>query len=349
MQILKKDLKQKLVTIKINNPEDLWHLNKIIEIGDIVQGKTSRKIKLEKEIDRKSKIIKKIIFLRLEVEKQEFHEFSNNLRISGKILEGQEDLRKGSYHTFDLEENSIITVIKPHWLQYQLKILEDSTKKYTSKILICILDRSESCFALLQEKGYKYLSELEGEVEQKRYKTETKSNFYKQISKILQDYVKKYKIEHIIIGSPSFWKEYLIKELPKDLQKIVVQATCNNVGKQGINELLKRTELKKVLAQERTVKDLNLIEELLKNISKNHKSAYGIKEVQEKATIGAVKNLLITDKFIKKYRQTSKSQDLDSLFMSIEANKGDISIISSNQEPGKKLDSLSGIAAILRY
>ena len=29
------------------------------------------------------------------VEKQEFHEFTNNLRISGKTLEGKEDIKKG--------------------------------------------------------------------------------------------------------------------------------------------------------------------------------------------------------------------------------------------------------------
>ena len=349
MQIIKKDLKAREVIVKIENPEDFWYLNKIIETNDIIQGKTTRKIKIEQSTDRKSSSIKKIIYVKIEVEKLEFHEFSNNLRISGKTLEGSDDVSKGAYHTFDLEENSVITIIKPRWLNYHLKILEDSKKNYIPKILICILDREECCFALLKSNSYEYLLELEGDVERKQYQSGTKSNFYKEISKQLQEYVKRYNIEKIIVGSPSFWKEYLVKELPKFLQSKVIPATCNHVGKQGINELLRRTELQKVLADERTAQESQLVEDLLFNISQNKKAAYGIKEVTEKAKSGAIATLLITDKFIKESRQNNKSLEVDRILDLTESFKGEIYIISSSQEPGRKLDSLTGIASILRY
>ena len=58
MQIIKKDLKAREVIVKIENPEDLWYLNKIIETNDIIQGKTTRKIKIEQSTDRKSSSIK---------------------------------------------------------------------------------------------------------------------------------------------------------------------------------------------------------------------------------------------------------------------------------------------------
>lgn len=349
MKILKKDFKKREFTVKIENLEDLWYIHKIIDPGDIVKGKTTRKIKIEQNTDRKSNAIKKTIFLKIQVEKQDFHEFSNNLRITGKTIEGSEDIKKGAYHTFDIEENSIISITKSKLLQYQLKILEDSTTKKVPKILICIIDRSEACFALLKDKGYDYLSELEGEVTKKRYNEEVKSNFYKQVSIQLQDYVKKYNILHIILASPSFWKEYLIKEIPKELQPKIIQATCNHVGKQGITELLKRTELKKVLVQERTAQEEQLVEELLENISKNTKSTYGIKEVKEKVESGSVKILLLTDKFLSESRQSNKYKEIDQILNLVDRFKGEIKIITSSNEPGKKLDSLGGIAAILRY
>ena len=43
--------------VLVENPDDLWYLNTIIDPADIVEGKTFRKIKLGEESDRSQKRI----------------------------------------------------------------------------------------------------------------------------------------------------------------------------------------------------------------------------------------------------------------------------------------------------
>ena len=103
--------------LMVENADDLWHLSNVIEIGDSLEGRTFRKIKLGGVEERSQKITKKPVFLKIGVEKVEFHKFSNALRVSGKVLEGKEDIPKGSYHTFNIEAGSSITLTKPEWLE----------------------------------------------------------------------------------------------------------------------------------------------------------------------------------------------------------------------------------------
>ena len=59
--------------------------------------------------------------------------------------------------------------------------------------------------------------------------------------------------------------------------------------------------------------------------------------------------MLITDKFIQKKRTENKYQGIEEIMKHIDNSKGDIFIISSDHEAGKKMDGLGGIGAILRY
>ena len=126
------DFKKGEAKLKVENSDDLWYLNQIIEKNDLIKGKTLRKIKLGHEIQRKQKTVKKAVFLIIQVEKVEFSKTSNILRISGLVKEGPEDVPLGSYHTFNIEENSIITIIKQKWLKFQIDKLREASKEAAS-------------------------------------------------------------------------------------------------------------------------------------------------------------------------------------------------------------------------
>ncbi len=79
MKLIHKDLRQGNVKVEVESLDDLWFLSHIIEPADIVSTKTERKIKIGDEGDRKAKVVKKIIFLSLEVDKIEFHKTANIL------------------------------------------------------------------------------------------------------------------------------------------------------------------------------------------------------------------------------------------------------------------------------
>jgi len=350
MKLIHSDFKKGIAKLKVENLDDLWYLNQVIETSDIIKGKTFRKIKIGKVEQRKQKVAKKSVFLLIQVEKVEFSKTSNMLRVSGIVKEGPEDVPLGSFHTFNIEENSIITIIKEKWLKFQIDRLKEASKEIKSKILICVHDREEAYFALMKKYGYQLLSNMKGTVAKKADLQKVESTFYKDIIKQLQEYDKRYNFNKIIIASPAFWKEDLMKELEdENLKEKIILATCSSIGENAINEVLKRPETDEALKQDRVSKEFKLVEELLEEISKNNLASYGLQETKNAAEAGAVKLLLITDSFIQKKRLENKYTEIEEIMRIVDQTKGDIMVVSSEHEAGKKLNGLGGIASILRY
>jgi len=348
MKIIHQDIKHGKVKIKVENPDDLWYLSTLIEPGDLVKGKTIRKIKADKSDARKTTIKRKPVTLNLKVEKTEFK--ADLLKILGIITEAPEDVPKGSHHSFNIETNSTITIVKEKWLKFQLDRLKEAASAEPPKILICIHDREEAIFALSKRKGYEYLGKLKGIVAKKAIETKTKQTFYSDIIRQIKEYEKRYKIKHIILASPAFWKEESIKQIKEpELKEKITLATCSSVDRTAINEVLKRPETQEIIKQDRIAKEIKLVEELLKEISKNGPTSYGIKETDLAANAGAVKILLITDSYIQKMREQNQYEKLDNIMKLTDKMKGEIHIINHEHEGGKELDGLGGIAAILRY
>ncbi|MFX0029352.1 MAG: hypothetical protein ACFE8B_09090 [Candidatus Hermodarchaeota archaeon] len=115
MKILKIDQKLREIIVKPENLNDLWTLYNIISEGDEVSTRTQRRVILKEGSTGERKVMN----LKLKVESISFHEFSNRLRVKGKILEGPDDfISYGSYHTFNIEPLLKIRIIKEKWSNY---------------------------------------------------------------------------------------------------------------------------------------------------------------------------------------------------------------------------------------
>ena len=350
MKILKKDIKHGEVFLSIEDIDDLWYLSQLIDPDDFVKGKTLRKIKLAGKDSQTTKIEKRSVFLKLKVEKVEFHEYSDVLRIAGIVEEGPEDIPKGSHHTFNVEPGTKISVHKEHWMKYQLNRLDEAAKTKDLGILICTMDRDDVNFALLKKQGYKILSEFEGEVIKKADPDSKSAGFYSKIIKQLEEYVVRYDIKSIILASPAFWKLDLMKQIKDEsLKKKITLATCNAVGKDAISEVLKRDEVKSILSQDRTSREIKLMDKLLEEVSKDELATYGFEQVKNAVNLGAVSKLLVSTSVIHEKRQQNTFKELDELMQQVETIQGDVNIINSKNPAGRKLDGLGGVAALLRY
>ena len=352
MKILHSNIRKGEYKLQIQNLDDLWYLSQIIDTGDTAKGRTIRKIKTGgSSDDAASSVIRKPIFISIEVEKLAYTK--DSLRILGRINEASEDISKGEHHSFNVEEQTIISIIKPKWYKYQLEKLKESAEQKDTKILVCVFDREEATVALIKKYGFEILTEFTGNMQKKGdpdKQNKHSSNFYEEIISKLTEYTVRLGIDHVVLASPAFFKEDLMKELrDNELKKKIILATCNAVGKPGINEVLKRPEVKEVLKQERTAKEINLVDKLLSEISKQALAVYGLKETRNAVDAGAVETVLITDGYIFKLREENKYQEIDKLLKHADTMKAAILVISSEHEGGKKLDGLGGIAALLRY
>ena len=242
-----------------------------------------------------------------------------------------------------------LSLDRRRWMEYQKQNSHKACeKKYD--YLLCLFDREEVLFALTKKFGYEILTTLKGEVQKKAKAVEVKKDFQEEIIKTLESYNERYKPSAVILASPAFYKEDLYKKIPQsELKKKIVLATCSDISERSLDEVMRRPELAETLKHSRARKEQLLIEELLKEINKSDKAAYGWKEVQEAIDSGSVLKLLLTDEFVRKKRAAGEFAAVDQGMKTVDSMQGEIHIISSESDGGKKLNGLGGIAAILRY
>jgi protein pelota len=336
MKLLKKDLKEKIIKVKVTEPEDLWFLHRLIKKGDYVRATTTRKIKLGKDNVRKK------INVTVEVDKNHFE--NKSLRVSGKIIEcNDEDIPIGNYQSIPIEVGDIIEIQKKELLKTELEgIKEAGTKPY--KILICIFDREEALFYSITKTGYELLSKIKGNVRKKDYSNTVKGNFFKEIAKQIETYDERNNFDSIILASQGFWKDYLVKEISEKIKKKSIISSCSSVDETAIREILKRPETQTALEKTRTKIEEEIVEEVIKRIGDNNKVAYGLQEVKKAIDYGAVDKLIISSKMLE-----TKEETAEDLTRKAEKQDGKVIVVNSEFEPGKEIDGLGGVAALLRF
>ncbi|HLC85382.1 MAG TPA: mRNA surveillance protein pelota [Candidatus Nanoarchaeia archaeon] len=346
MKVSNLNKKEGTAKLQLERPEDSWVLTHIIEPGDLVRASTIRKIKKGAEEDRKATIIKKPVTLTIEVEKVEYAESS--IRILGLVRDGPEDVPHGSHHTIDLSPHDTLSLKKKEgFAAHHLARINDAQKPPPGQVLMVVHDREEAFLCLVAE-SCRILLHLKGKV-QKKAMEEKSEDFYATIADELAQAWTKYNPDALIVASPAFFKEDLLKVLLPELKKKAVMATCSSVTKNGIEEVLRRDEVKQALSRHRVAEQLKIIEQLAHEISKDGKAAYGADEVEKAAQAGAVASLLVTEGRIKQARESGKFKRLDEIMMTAERAGADLVLLDSETEPGKRLDGLGGIAALLRY
>ena len=71
--------------------------------------------------------------------------------------------------------------------------------------------------------------------------------------------------------------------------------------------------------------------------------------MKKAAEAGAIQKLLVTEKQILSMRDKGTYHKLDTVMKQVDSMQGEIHLISSDHEGGKRLDGLGGVGAILRY
>ncbi len=342
MKIIFKDLKKGIIKLKVDNLDDMWHLTHILDKGDIVEAITYRKEDKQEDISRSKSRARKKVKLTLEVEKVEL---KDQLRVGGKILEGAETL--GNYHTFNISENDKITIIKEKWKKADLERLDEAQKTtHKPRIFLIVLDDEMATFAILRQTSVDFILDLEGRRQGKQFESKNvKMKYFSEVLNALKYSLEGKNINKIILGGPGFIKDELydyIKNKDIELSKKIVVTNTSVVGKTGIYELIKSKKVDKILADMKSAKEIEAVEELLYEIAKSKKGTYGIEQVKNAANMGAVNKLLVLDK---KVRENSSEDIMEAC----RQTNSKIIIVSSSHEGGDKLETLGGVAAILRY
>ncbi|MBT7296145.1 pelota family protein, partial [Candidatus Woesearchaeota archaeon] len=233
---------------------------------------------------------------------------------------------------------------------YQKEKIHEATKPDTDNILICLLDRETAKLCIIGKNNIENITNLTGEVAKKDKRLiNIKSTFYEDINKSLEDIKKNRKITHIIIGCSKIFANEIKKQLGESINKITTFTTTNSITQNGVYEILKNPELKGILKNKNIAENVKLIEEFLLRLSKENKVCYGYKDVKLAAESGAIETLIISDNLIFKYQEKEKYNLINDILKKVSNTKGNIKIINSKEQNGKKIDAIGGICALLKF
>lgn len=342
MRVLHQDRQAGEIKVQVETLDDLWHLYNIIVPGDIIISVTYRRDESKTDKLRAERGEKKRMVLGIRAEDVEFQESENRLRVHGVIVEGPQDV--GSYHTLNLGEADVLTIRKEHWSQVALervkRAVDDSRKP---RILFVAIENDEAVVAVARQFGIKEVARIFAPSSGKMYEQKADGNFY-------EDVVEKVKqaaepdVPLVILG-PGFAKEALLavgKEKEPGLFKGAHLYQTGQAGMAGVHELMKAGLGNEVVQNSRAAMETKLVEDVLTGIARNGPVAYGPEEVERAVSMGAVETLVILDSLVRQNKYGG-------LMSAVENARGKVVVVSERFEAGMKLDSIGGIAAMLRF
>ncbi|MDY6770027.1 MAG: mRNA surveillance protein pelota [Candidatus Nanohaloarchaea archaeon] len=312
MDVLGQDRGEGYMELEVESDADLWHLRHVVEPGDV---------------------------LRMDDRRTTIEGGEKRLRATGEIREAPDDVEHG-YHTFNLEKGVTVEIWKEAWSDHQLDRIDAATETEDYEVLVCMVDGDGANFAVITETGIRELSDIESGTSGKMYRDEAQSDaeFYDEVISVLETHDD---VDHIIVAGPGFEKENVVDRLDAEgLDARVWTEDASTTGQAGVQEVIKRGAVDRVLEASRIGDETAAVEAFLDELHADGDVTYGEDAVVEAAEMGAVEQLLITDGQLRQH---------EDLVETVEQQDGAVQIVHEDHDAGKKLASLGGIAAVLRY
>lgn len=341
MRVLHRDMKAGEIKLRIENPDDLWHLHNLAVPGDLVRATTYRREEAKADKIRPERMEKVRVTLTIRLEKVEFQAFSDRLRLSGVIVEGPQDL--GQHHTLNVGVDDILTIIKD-WKSHELRRIEEAVAAAQRPFVAFLaLDDDEALLAQLRQYGVREVATIRAPAHGKMFPSGDAKTVY--FDEILGKLRTADLGEALVIVGPGFAREefhgYLSEKAPSLASRVHVHG-ASHAGMRGIQESLRSGVGSKVFEENRVAVETRLMERLFEAIAKSEPCAYGRAEVAEAIAAGAVETLLVSDAVV-------RDGAIEGLMRDAEATRGHIVLVSRHHEAGQRLESIGGIAALLRF
>ncbi|KAL2160466.1 hypothetical protein VTH06DRAFT_1154 [Thermothelomyces fergusii] len=360
------------VSLLIVEPEDMWHANNLIAEGDIVHAPAVRKVTMTTATG--STVGKSVrTNLSIRVKSTFFDPLASELKVSGTVVNENDWVSVGQHHTITLKYEKAdikFTIWKSSgWDSVAIQSLKEALSE----------DRPEAIAAVVMQEGLANIclitefrtivkQRIESPVPKKRStakeSTGAMSSFYEKTLSGLLNNVDFTIPRTLLLASPGFaaddFRAYMASEASrtgdKGLQRIakeavVVQSTSGHVH--SLNEVLKSTKVKKILENAKVTTETNLIDQFYDRLRKDDGRAwYGTKPVEKAVAEGAVGRgggiLFVNNGFFRSLDVATRKKYV-ALVDKVKEDGGEVRLLSSDHESGKRLESLGGIAAILTY
>lgn len=353
MKVTKTGDSDNKIVVTLEEPDDLFSLRRVMEVGDNITADTTRVIKQDNEFARPDKGERIKIRIILRVEKISFDDAVDRLKISGIIVaSNNENIPRGLHHSITVKIGDTLILEKSRWDENYLKILSKSTVKF--KYLLVSIDSQEAAIASLTGTYLKITPNIYSGKSGKRYsadkKSETNNSYFESIRMGIDIYLDEQGIKIIVFG-PGETKRRLynfLKEKSEYYQKtdFSIVEGIEASGEDGIFVFLRSQAMKDLMSDSKIAMVANILDKIMQQISKGEKKyAMGIKEIRYAQSLNAIEALVYSDKVFSDIEE----EDFIKLLNMIESNNTKVFATDSTTDIGLRVTSLGGVIALLRY
>ncbi|MDD1717517.1 MAG: mRNA surveillance protein pelota [Methanoregulaceae archaeon] len=316
--------------------DDIWHLEHLISPGDLVFATTFRSVETAQDKIRPEKPEKRPVRLGIRVEKVEFHRYADRLRLTGIIEHGPET---GSYHTLNIEPGFEISVIRK-WSAVDLERIDRAVKASVHGVLhILAIEEGEAALFRLRQYGPEEVASVVSGTG-KGEDSGGRAGFFERVLSLIAEVR-----GPLVVAGPGFVKEDFLKyartRAAPAIERVVVTETRRS-GAGAVQEVIGLGVPEKITGEVQLSREVKLMEELLARVAKDLPVAYGKAAVARAVDYGAVEQVLVADTEI-------RDPAVIDLSDRAEARGARIVVFSTEFEPGRQLQALGGIAALLRF
>lgn len=368
MRILKRFIDHKnsagSIRCQCDAADDIYHLYNLISVGDRVTAGTVRNVSKETKTGSVDKSRVQIM-LTVSVERVDFDEEQCSLRICGKNVRENEHVKLGQYHTLDLVIGYSFTVEKDSWDQIYLDILKEASDPAAkADIAAIVLQEGLAHVCLITASLTVTRSRIERKMPKKKPGDKgfekAMAHFFSDIYEAVVKHINFAVVKAILIGSPGFLKDDLLKYIMeratsqgetavlKQRSKIVTTYASSGY-KKAIDDLLGNPDLSTQLRDIRAADEVRALQTFNETLSRDQdRAVYGFQEVLHADDNIAVAELLLTDRLFKAANIYTRRRYV-ALAESVRTNGGLVFVFSSMHVSGEQLDSYTGVAATLRF
>lgn len=299
------------------------------------------------------------------MEKVEYDSESDIVKVKGKTVEENKHVRRGQYHTLDLELNHKFYLTKPVWDSLALSQLNNACDTgRNAEVAVVIMQEGLAFVCLITTNMTIQKAKIETNIPRKRKNFCSQhqkglEDFYEQIFQAMLKYINLEQIKCVIIASPGFVKdkfvEYMWQEASKrelkqllDSRSKFLTAHSSTGFKHSIREILSDPLIQPKLEDTKAVQEVkvwNRFQHLLGN--EPNKAVYGFRDVETANHYEAISYMLISDQLFRT-NDLSMRKKYSHLMHQVK-EYAEVRVFSSMHSLGQQLNQLSGIAAILKF
>jgi len=316
--------------------DDLWHLSHLVAPGDLVFATTFRSVEAATDKLRPEKAEKRPVRLGIRVEKVEFHQHTNRLRIAGVIESGVD---VSAHHTLNVEAGFELSVIK-RWRAVDCERIRRAVDASAYGVVhVVSVEEGEAQVYRLRQFGPEWVTTVTiGS--SKGAEAGARSALFEKTLEVVAAVT-----GPLVVAGPGFVKDEFaeyVKARAPDLAERMVVIETRRIGRGAVQEVIGQGILDRLLGDLHLAREVRLMDEVLHRIATEGAVAYGIDEVQRAVAYGAAETVLVADTLLRDEEATGVVEQAERV-------NATVVVLSTEFEPGERLAALGGAAALLRY